>query len=134
MTTNGDETPVTGLRAARKEMAAAKAASKAAHPAGKTPAKKAPATKAPAKAAAKKAPAKTGAAKLKWQFPEGFSELGRTGQTASLNGGELAMKPGEKGGWRATWTKNGKVTMLAEGGAAKCYAACVQFSRKGAAA
>ena len=133
MTTNGNETPaapVANLRAARKELTQARAASKAAHPAGKQTPAKAPAKKA----AAKKAPAKTGAPKLRWQFPSGFAERAKTGQTASFDGGELAMKPGEKG-WTATFTKGGTETVLAEGvGAAKAYAACVQFAKGAGAA
>ena len=132
MTTNGNETPaapVANLRAARKELTQARAASKAAHPAGKQTPAKAPAKKA----AAKKQAAKAGTPKLRWQFPSGFAERAKTGQTASFDGGELAMKPGEKG-WTATFTKGGTETVLAEGvGAAKAYAACVSYA-KGAAA
>jgi hypothetical protein len=134
MTANGNETPapVSNLRAARKEQTQARAASKAAHPAGKaaTPAKEAPAKKA----AAKKQAAKGGTPKLRWQFPSGFAERATTGQTASFGGGELAMNPGAKG-WTASFTKGGKTTVLAEGvGAAKAYDACLQFAKKGAAA
>ena len=133
MTTNGNETPapVSNLRAARKEQTQARAASKAAHPAGKaaTPAKEAPAKKA----AAKKQAAKGGTPKLRWQFPSGFAERAKTGQTASFDGGELAMKPGEKG-WTATFTKGGTETVLAEGvGAAKAYTACVGYVKGQAA-
>ena len=136
MTTNGNETPapVSNLRAARKELTQALAASKAAHPAGKQTPAKAPAKKAPAKAPAKKQAAKTGTPKLRWQFPSGFAERATTGQTASFGGGELAMNPGAKG-WTASFTKGGKTTVLAEGvGAAKAYDACLQFAKKGAAA
>ena len=131
MTTNGNETPapVSNLRAARKELTQALAASKAAHPAGKQTPAKAPAKKA----AAKKAPAKTGAPKLRWQFPSGFAERATTGQTASFDGGELAMKPVD-GKWKATFTKGGTETVLAEGvGAAKAYTACVGYVKGQAA-
>jgi len=132
MTTDGNETPaapVANLRQTRKEMTAAKASAKAAHPAGKQTPAKAPAKKA----AAKKAPAKTGAPKLRWQFPSGFAERAKTGQTASFDGGELAMKPGEKG-WTAIFTKGGTETVLAEGvGAAKAYTACVGYVKGQAA-
>ena len=126
MTTNGNETPapVSNLRAARKELTQALAASKAAHPAGK---------QTPAKAPAKKAPAKTGAPKLRWQFPSGFAERATTGQTASFDGGELAMKPVD-GKCKATFTKGGTETVLAEGvGAAKAYTACVGYVKGQAA-
>ena len=126
MTTNGNETPapVSNLRAARKEQTQARAASKAAHPAGK---------QTPAKAPAKKAPAKTGAPKLRWQFPSGFAERATTGQTASFDGGELARKPVD-GKWKATFTKGGTETVLAEGvGAAKAYTACVGYVKGQAA-
>ena len=132
MTTNGNETPapVSNLRAARKELTQARAASKAAHPAGKQTPAKAPAKKA----AAKKAPAKTGGApKLRWQFPSGFAERATTGQTASFDGGELAMKPVD-GKCKATFTKGGTETVLAEGvGAAKAYTACVGYVKGQAA-
>ena len=124
MTTNGNETPaapVSNLRAARKEMAAL------------TKATKAPAKKAPAKAPAKKQAAKTGTPKLRWQFPSGFAERATTGQTASFDGGELAMKPVD-GKWKATFTKGGTETVLAEGvGAAKAYTACVGYVKGQAA-
>ena len=133
MTTSGNETPaapVANLRQTRKEMTAAKASAKAAHPAGKQTPAKAPAKKA----AAKKQAAKGGTPKLRWQFPSGFAERATTGQTASFGGGELAMNPGAKG-WTASFTKGGKTTVLAEGvGAAKAYDACLQFAKKGAAA
>jgi len=133
MTTNGNETPapVSNLRAARKEQTQARAASKAAHPAGKaaTPAKEAPAKKA----AAKKQAAKGGTPKLRWQFPSGFAERATTGQTASFDGGELSMKPVD-GKWKATFTKGGTETVLAEGvGAAKAYTACVGYVKGQAA-
>jgi hypothetical protein len=137
MTTNGNETPaapVANLRAARKELTQARAASKAAHPAGKQTPAKAPAKKAPAKAPAKKQAAKTGTPKLRWQFPSGFAERATTGQTASFDGGELAMKPVD-GKWKATFTKGGTETVLAEGvGAAKAYAACVEHAKGNGAA
>ena len=124
MTTNGNETPaapVSNLRAARKEMAAL------------TKATKAPAKKAPAKAPAKKQAAKTGTPKLRWQFPSGFAERATTGQTASFDGGELAMKPVD-GKCKATFTKGGTETVLAEGvGAAKAYTACVGYVKGQAA-
>jgi hypothetical protein len=132
MTTNGNETPeapVANLRQTRKEMAAAKVASKAAHPAGRQTAAKAAAKTAPAKTAGS-APAST---KLRWQFPDGFDNRQTTGQTASFDGGELAMKPHD-GTWKATFSKGGKTTVLAENcSAAKAYAACVGYA-KGAAA
>ena len=136
MTTNGNETPapVSNLRAARKELTQALAASKAAHPAGKQTPAKAPAKKAPAKAPAKKQAAKTGTPKLRWQFPSGFAERATTGQTASFDGGELAMKPVD-GKCKATFTKGGTETVLAEGvGAAKAYAACVEHAKGNGAA
>jgi len=126
MTTNGNETPaapVSNLRAARKEMAALTKATKA-------PAKKAPAKKAPTKKAGS-TPAST---KLRWAFPDGFDKRQRTGQTASFDGGELAMKPAD-GKWTATYTKDGTETVLAEGvGAAKAYAACVEHAKGNGAA
>ena len=133
MTTNGNETPaapVANLRAARKELTQARAASKAAHPAGKQTPAKAPAKKAPAK----KQAAKTDTPKLRWQFPGGFAERATTGQTASFDGGELARKPVD-GKWKATFTKGGTETVLAEGvGAAKAYAACVEHAKGNGAA
>ena len=131
MTTNGNETPapVSNLRAARKELTQALAASKAAHPAGKQAPAKAPAKKAPAK----KQAAKTDTPKLRWQFPGGFAERATTGQTASFDGGELARKPVD-GKWKATFTKGGTETVLAEGvGAAKAYTACVGYVKGQAA-
>jgi hypothetical protein len=93
------------------------------------------------KALAKKAPAKKPAAddaatpRLKWHFQDGFAERSKTGQVAPFANGELSIKPGSDGKWRATYTRAGKETVLAEGvGAARAYAACVEFSRKGAAA
>jgi hypothetical protein len=118
---------VDNLRTARKAQAAMR---KAAAPA---PAKKAPAKKAPAKPAAKK-PAASGATKLRWTFPSGYDERAQTGQTAAFGGGELAMVPVD-GKWRATFTKGGQVTVLAEGvGAAKAYAACVGYTKSNGAA
>jgi hypothetical protein len=107
------------LRESRKEMAAAR----------KAPAKKAPAKEAAPKPAAKKT---DGATKLKWSFPEGFEKRGETGQSAAFGGGELAMRPVD-GGWRATFTKDGNVTVLLEKGArGAAYRTCTQYA-KGAA-
>ena len=107
MTTNGIETPaapVSNLRAARREQTQAR-----------------------------KTAAKTGTPKLRWQFPSGFAERATTGQTASFDGGELAMKPVD-GKWKATFTKGGTETVLAEGvGAAKAYTACVGYVKGQAA-
>jgi hypothetical protein len=113
----GNETSpeaVGGLRAARKEMAAARRAAKAtAKPAAKKAAPKATAT----------------STKLKWQFPEGFEKRGETGQSAALGGGELAMRPVD-GGWTATFTKDGNVTVLLDKGArGAAYRACTQHAK-----
>ena len=133
MTTNGNETPVApvaNLRAARKELTQARAASKAAHPAGKQTPAKAPAKKAPAK----KQAAKTDTPKLRWQFPGGFAERATTGQTASFDGGELARKPVD-GKWKATFTKGGRTTVLGEGvSAARAYSLCVEHAKGNGAA
>jgi hypothetical protein len=99
------------LRASRKEHGALRAATR-------TPAKKA-------------APAKKQAAtpKLRWSFPDGYDNRATTGQSASFNGGELAMKP-HSGKWKATYTKSGKETVLAENvGAGAAYSACIAYSK-----
>jgi hypothetical protein len=129
MTENTNAAPV-GLRQARKEQAAAKAASKAAHPAGKqTPAKKAPAKKAPAKAADK--PTRT---TLRWVFPEGRDTYpdGKV-QVAPYGAGELAiLKDGD--GWKAVYREGGKVVeTLATGAFGKCYGACTRRAKGQAA-
>jgi len=120
---------VANLRETRKEMAAARRAAKTAgRPApAKAPAKKAAAPRTPAKKAAAK---KTDAApKLMWQFPEGFEKRGETGQSAALGGGELAMRPVD-GGWTATFTKDGNVTVLLDKGArGAAYRACTQHAK-----
>jgi hypothetical protein len=79
MTTN------TNLRESRKAMAEQRKAAKA------------PAKKAPAQAPAKKPAATAASTKLRWSFPDGYDNRATTGQTASHDGGELSMKPGEKG-------------------------------------
>ena len=105
---------VANLRETRKEMAAARRAAKTA---GRP---------APAKAPAKKT---DGATKLKWSFPEGFEKRGETGQSAALGGGELAMRPVD-GGWTATFTKDGNVTVLLDKGArGAAYRACTQHAK-----
>jgi hypothetical protein len=107
MTTHGKETPaapVSNLRAARKEQAQARAASKANHPAGKAaaPAKKAPA-KAPAKKAAAKAPAKVQTAKVRWtRLQEGTRAVE---QDATCGGHTWQIRRAD-GGW--TVTQDGK--------------------------
>jgi hypothetical protein len=117
----------TGLRAARREQAAARRAAKPA------PAKKA-AGKAPAKAtsrsspgsSAKKAPAKTGTPKLRWTVVKEHAN-GKE-QTAVFGGGELAIvKAGEA--WRAVYRKGSSETVLAEGGFGRAYTACTSFTR-----
>jgi hypothetical protein len=132
MTTNGNETPVApvaNLRAARKELTQARAASKAAHPAGKQTPAKAPAKKAPAKNQA----AKTATPKLRWQFPDGFADRSRTGQCAPFDGGMLEMRPVD-GKWVARYIKAGKAETLAEGvGAGRAYDACIAFVKRAAA-
>jgi hypothetical protein len=103
MTTNGKETPaarVSNLRAARKEQARARAASKANHPAGKAaaPAKTVPA-KAPAKKAAAKAPAKAQTVKVKWTRLE--ENTGAVEQDATCGGHTWQIRRAD-GGWHVT--------------------------------
>jgi hypothetical protein len=115
-----------GLHQARKEQAASRRAAAKQTPAKRTPAKKAPAKKAVA--AAKASGDKP--VKLSWQFEKGYAERAKTGQTAAFDGGELAMRPTKDGKWRATYTKDGETTVLADGVAAgKAYGVLVAFSK-----
>jgi hypothetical protein len=134
--------PVSNLRTARKEQAQARAASKAAHPAG-SKAKPAPAKtqagKPAPKPAAKKAPAKkTGErpATLRWTFPNGKDEFkdGKT-QIAPFANGELAIERADEK-WRAIYRVNGKVveTLAEPGSFGRAYNACTAFAKKGVAA
>jgi hypothetical protein len=108
----------TGLRAARKELAAARRAAKP------TPAKKAPAKKASAKKAATPA-----GPRLRWVFPSGFENRAKSGQTATSGDREYALKPGADGQWRATVKQGGKTTVLAEGAKGAAYAAIVAHAK-----
>jgi hypothetical protein len=118
MTTPTTDAPTGGLRAARKEHAAARRAAKPAP--AKAPAKK---------AAAKKAAAKAAGPRLAWQFSQGFEERGKTGQTATSGDREYALKPTADGKWRATVKQGGKTTVLAEGGKGAAYTAIVKHNQ-----
>jgi hypothetical protein len=117
--------PTTGLRAARKEIAAQRKPAKA--PAKKAPAKKA----APAKKVAAKKTATPAGPKLRWTIVADHAN-GKE-QTAQFGGGELAIvKAGD--GWKAVYRVDGKVReTLAEGGFGRCYDAAVKHSKAGAA-
>jgi hypothetical protein len=98
--TNQNAAPVANLRAARKELAAAKQR----HPAGKAaPAKKAPAKKAPAKAPAKAAP-KVPSTKVRWTRLE--DKTGAVEQDATCGGKTWQLRRKDNG-W--TVTQDGKL-------------------------
>jgi hypothetical protein len=117
------------LAAARKEQAAAKAAAKAAHPAGtaKAPAKKAAAAKkAPAKAPAakapRKAPVKSGAPRLKWAKRDDGGLIAVSEDTTYT-----IRKSGD--GFAAVVQKKGaKAQVILDGVSdGRCYAALMRF-------
>jgi hypothetical protein len=108
----------TGIRAAKREQAAAR---KAAAP-------KAPAKKAPAKPAAK-APASDAPGKLRWALDGERGPTGVAQHTEDANGDTYKIT-GQDKEWKATYQpKGGKPTILAEGAHTKCYNACVKHHR-----
>jgi len=140
---NPSPAPVANLRETRRQMAAAKRASKAARPAGKNaPAKAVPAKKVAARAPTKAADKAAGAAKLKWTYGEGGRDGGFLhGQVApTADGATYAIEPLEgqvagkfAGKWKAVVKRGGKTVVLADGVAAgAAYAACVEAAKKAA--
>lgn len=109
-----------GLRAARKEQAAARRKEAPAKKAAAKPTEPKPAAKAPAKQPASDAPAK-----LRWKLDGEKDAKNRVAQHADTDAGTYRIS-GQEDEWRATYTaKGGKPTVLAEGGHTKCYTACV---------
>lgn len=109
--------PVTNLRAAKRQQAAARKQSGTAKAPAKAPAKKAPTKKAPAKQApTKAAPVKGGDSpvKLRWQFDSEKDDKGRAPAHAVAADGTVYRIVADGDKWTATVTrKGGKAIELA---------------------
>lgn len=131
MTTTETTAAPTGLRAAKREQAAARKAAKPATRRGASAAPKAPgkAAEAAKKTAGKPAVSAGTAPKLRWQYDRETKMT--TGQVAQFGEGELALLPAD-GKWRAVYRVGESETLLAEGSFGKAYNAAVKRSKEAA--